>query len=208
MTHTLHRRGSRESLSEDYPVICIRAVGFNDQGYLPKAKEFLRIASRHNPVNLASEVVGNMVEFPPEKIISEADKDCLAVFDNVDDLSACLKDLKEANLGLSIVVSGVFEKVNEAFGKAGLKGHTADFSLGIWGKTDLLPSNDILEVSTMCGHGMVSTNLVKAMADEIRVGRRTPEEAVKLIAPNCTCGIFNPVRAAKLLKELTGGAEK
>jgi len=199
MTHSLHRRGSAESLSKDYVMIMLRAVGINDSDYLPKCQEFLRMARRHNPVNLGSEMKGNIYEFPLEEIIDQAKGDSMAVFDNPEAVTAFLKELKEADLGLSVVVSGIFEKVDECFEKAGLKHHTANFSLGIWGQTDLLPSNDILEITTMCGHGMVSNNLVKAMVEEIRAGRKTPQEAAKVLAPNCTCGIFNPVRAAELL---------
>ena len=200
MTHTLHRRGTAESLSKDFVVQTLRAMGFNSEGYLPKCQEFLRIALRHNPVNMASEMKGNRFEFPDDDIIAEANGDSFAVFDNPKDLVEFLKEVKEADLGLSVVVSGIFEKVDECFEKAGLKHHTANFSLGIWGKQDLLPDNDILEVTTMCGHGMIPTNLVEVMVNEIREGRRTPEAAAKVLAPNCSCGVFNPDRAAELLE--------
>jgi len=203
MTHTLHRRGTRESLSKDYTFIMLRAMGFNDEDYLPKCQEALRIAQRHNPVNLASEMKGNIFEFPADEIIEQAAGDSMCVFDNPDNLTAFLKELKEADLGLSVTVSGLFDKVDECFKKAGLQHHTANFSLGVWGKTDRLPGEDILEITTMCGHGMVPPNLVKAMVKEIRAGRRTPEEAVKLLAPNCTCGVFNPARAAELLAAMS-----
>ncbi len=186
MTHTLHRRGTAESLSKDYALMMLRAMGVNDSGYLPKCQEFLRIALRHNPVNIGSEMKGNMCEFPPEEIIAEAKGDSFVVFDNPKAVTAFLKDLKEADLGLSVVVSGIFENVDECFEKAGLKHHTANFSLGIWGKTEKLASNDILEITTMCGHAMVSANLVKAMVEEIKAGRKTPEEASKVLAPGCT----------------------
>jgi hypothetical protein len=177
----------------------LRAMGFHGEDYLPKAQEALRIARRHNPVNLASEIKGNIFEFPFDEIIAEARGDSMCVFDNADNLTAFLKDLKEADLGLSVTISGLFDIVDECFEKAGLKHHTANFSLGVWGKTDQLPDEDILEVTTMCGHGMISTNLVKAMVREIREGRRTPEQAVKVLVPNCSCGVFNPVRAAELM---------
>ena len=202
MTHMLHRRGTRESLSKDYTVIILRAMGFNDKDYLPKAQEALRIAQRHNPVNWASEMKGNIFEFPADEIINEARGDSMCAFDNPDNLTAFLKELKEADLGLSVTVSGLFDKVDECFQKAGLQHHTANFSLGVWGKTDRLPSEDILEVTTMCGHGMVPPNLVKTMVKEIRTGRMTPEEAVKLLTPNCKCGVFNPARAAELLADM------
>ena len=200
MTHMLHRRGTRESLSKDFPIIMLRAMGENSEGYLPKCQEFIRIAARHNPVNLASEMKGNTYEFPLEEIIAEAEGDSMCVFDNPENLTAFLKDLKEADLGLSVTVSGVFEIIDECFEKAGLKHHTANFSLGIWGDTSKLPSDDILEITTMCGHGMIPTNLVKALVNEIKEGRRTPEAAAKVLAPNCRCGVFNPTRAAELLE--------
>ena len=199
MTHTLHRRGTTESLSKDCVLIMLRAVGINDHDYLPKVQEFLRIALRHNPVNLGSEMKGSMYEFQPEEVIAEAKGDSHVVFDNPRAVTEFLKEVKEADLGLSVVVSGIFELVDKCLEEAGLKHHTANFSLGIWGKMEKLPSNDILEVTTMCGHGLISTNLVRAMVKEIKAGIKTSEEAAKTLTPNCTCGIFNPVRAAELL---------
>ena len=199
MTHTLHRRGTAESLSKDCVLIMLRAVGINDRDYLPKVQEFLRIALRHNPVNLGSEMKGSMYEFQPEEVIAEAKGDSHVVFDNPRAVTEFLKEVKEADLGLSVVVSGIFELVDKCLEEAGLKHHTANFSLGIWGKTEKLPSNDILEVTTMCGHGLISPSLVKAMVKEIKAGTKTPEEAAKTLTPNCTCGIFNPIRAAELL---------
>jgi len=204
MTHSLHRRGTAESLSEDYVMIMLRSIGINDSGYLPKCQEFLRIALRHNPINIGSEMKGSMYEYKPEEIIADAKGDSHVVFDNPQALTEFLRDLKEADLGLSVVVSGIFENVDECLEKAGLKHHTANFSLGIWGKTEKLPSNDILELTTMCGHGLIATNLVKAMVKEIKADTKTPEEAAKVLAPNCTCGIFNPARAAKLLAKAAG----
>lgn len=204
MTHTLHRRGTAESLSEDYVVIMLRSIGINDSDYLPKCQEFLHIALRHNPINIGSEMKGSMYEYQPEEIIADAKGDSHVVFDNPQTLTEFLRELKKADLGLSVVVSGIFENVDECLEKAGLKHHTANFSLGIWGKTEKLPSDDILEVTTMCGHGLIAANLIKAMVKEIKAGAKTPEEAAKVLAPNCTCGIFNPARAAKLLAHSAG----
>lgn len=183
----------------DYALIMLRAMGINDDDYLPKVKEFLRIALRHNPVNIGSELKGCLYEFLPEEIIAGAKGDSHVVFDNSRALTGFLKEVKEADLGLSVVVSGIFESVDECLEQVGLKHHTGNFSLGIWGKTEKLPGDDILEVTTMCGHGLISTNLVKAVTKEIKTGTRTPEAAAKILAPNCTCGVFNPARAARLL---------
>ena len=203
MTHTLHRRGSAESLSGDYVMMMIQAVGHNEEGHIPKVQEFLRIALRHNPVNIGSVSGGGMKE-TPEEVIANAAKIGHAVFTNQEDVTAALKELKEADLGLSVIVSGIYEKVDACIEKAGLKHHTANFSLGIWGKTEKLPSNDILEVTTMCGHAMISSNLVKEMVKEIKAGTKTPEKAAKLLAPNCDCGVFNIKRASDLMKAMAG----
>jgi hypothetical protein len=199
MTHSLHRRGTAESLSEDYVMLCLPAIGINDEGHDQKLQEFLRITLRHNPVNIGAITLGNMYSHQTEEVVNAAHGIVHAVFVKQDDVIEVLKELDKANLGMSVVVSGIFEKVDECCEKAGLKHHTANFSLGIWGRTEKLPSDDILEVTTMCGHAMISANLVKEMVREIKAGTKTPEEAAKVLAPQCACGIFNPVRAAKLL---------
>jgi len=202
MTHTLHRRGTKESLSEDYTVMMLQSVGINDEGHIPKIQEFLRIALRHNPKNIGSLTMGGMID-KPEEVIANASKIGHAVFDNKEAVTEVLRELKEADLGISVIVGGIFENVDECLEKAGLKHHTANFSLGVWGKTEKLPSNDILEVTTMCGHALIAPNLVKAMVKEIKAGTKTPEEAAKVLMPNCACGVFNPARAAKLLAAMS-----
>ena len=198
MTHTLHRRGTKESLSEDYVMLMIQAVGINNEGSTPKIQEFLRIALRHNPKNIGSVTMGGMID-RPEEVVANASKVGHVVFGNKEDLTEVLKELKKADLGISVVVSGIFENVDECIEKAGLKHHTANFSLGIWGKTEKLPSDDVLEVTTMCGHALIASSLVKAMVKEIKAGTKSPEEAAKVLMPQCACGVFNPARAAKLL---------
>jgi len=204
MTHTLHRRGTAESLSEDYIMIMKPSIGINDSGSIPKLQEFLRIALRHDPKNIGSIAKGSMYNYKVEEVIAGSRGNAHAVFDNPQAVTQVLRELKEADLGLSVVVSGIFESVNECCQKAGLKRHTVEFSLGIWGKTEKLPSDAILEVTTMCGHGLVSTNLVNSVVDEIKAGAKTPEDAAKELTPHCACGIFNPVRAAKLLATMAG----
>ena len=138
------------------------------------------------------------------EVIANVDKIGHAVFCNPEDVTAVLKEVKEADLGLSVVVSGIFEKVDDCIEKAALKHHTANFSLGTWGRTEKLPPYEILEVTTMCGHAMIAPNLVKEMVKEIKAGTKTPEDAAKLLAPQCACGVFNTRRTAKLLKAMAG----
>ena len=42
MTHTLHRRGNRQSLGCDYIVFTMSAKGFNEAGSAEKMREFLQ----------------------------------------------------------------------------------------------------------------------------------------------------------------------
>jgi len=207
MTHTLHRRGTAESLSDDYVLLCMPEPGINDSGSPPKLREFLRIAMRHNPKNIGEMAFGNMYSHKSEEVIVNAQKIVHAVYDNSAAVVQVLKELKEADLGLSVVVSGILDSVNDCCQKAGLKRHTVEFSLGIWGKTEKLPSNDILEVTTMCGHGLVPTNLVESLVEDIKNGRKKPEDAAKELAVHCCCGIFNPTRATKLLAAMAGAGD-
>jgi hypothetical protein len=204
MTHSLHRRGTAESLSEDFVMLCLPAVGVNDEGHDAKLKKFLEICLGHNPVNIGTISLGNMYSHKTEEVVNASHGVVHAVFVKADHVTDTLKDLEKADLGMSVVVSGIYEKVDECCEKAGLKHHTANFSLGIWGNTDRLPPDDILEVTTMCGHAMVSSNLVRSMVEDVKANRKTAEDAGKILAAQCACGIFNPVRAAKLLTAMAG----
>jgi hypothetical protein len=206
MTHTLHRRLSAESLNQDFVVLTMRAKGFNDKGCEPRVREFLWIAFRHNAKNFGSGAKRHGKDTPEGKIAS-AGSIATAVFDNREDLTAFLKEVKDAALGLSVVVSGHYGTVDECLRVIGLEHHTASFSLGVWGKTERLPDDNVLQITTMCGHGLISSNLAEEMVREIRAGRKTPEEATEVIKPQCACGIFNPSVAARLLKEMAGKAE-
>ncbi len=201
MTHTLHRQGSKESLDKDYIFLCMAAKGFNEDGADEKMREFLRTMMRHNPVNAGDMRSGNMFNSDMDDILSKVTSTSIVhgVFIDSDTATKVLQELKDADLGMSVVVSGPFDSVDCICEAAGLKPHSVDFSAGIWGKTEKLPGNDLLEVTTMCGHAMIAANLVKSMADEVKAGRKTADEAAKVLAPQCACGIFNPDRAAKLL---------
>jgi len=200
MTHTLHRRGSVDSMSRDYVFICIPAKGFNDQGSDAKLAEFLRISLRHKPVNIGCvPKPGNMYANPTDDIIAQAHGVAHAVYDNEQAATAFLKDLVAADLGISIVFTGLLDKVNECCKKAGLTRHTVEYSLGLWGNTDDMPEEDVLQVTTMCGHGMLSPALVRQMVDQVRRGQTTAREVAETLGSQCTCGVFNPSRAAELI---------
>ena len=204
MTHTLHRQGSKESLDKDYIFLCMAAKGFNEDGADEKMREFLRTMLRHNPVNAGDMRSGNMFNSNMDDILSKVTSTSIVhgVFIDSDTATKVLQELKDADLGMSIVVSGPFDSVDCICEAAGLKPHSVDFSGGIWGNTKKLPAKEVQEVTTMCGHAMVASNLVKSLVDDLKAGQITADEAGKELAKQCACGIFNPARAAELLQAM------
>ena len=204
MTHTLHRQGSKESLDKDYIFLCMAAKGFNEDGADEKMREFLRIMMRHNPVNAGDMRSGNMFNSNMDDIVSKVSSTSIVhgVFTDSDTATKVLQELKDADLGMSVVVSGPFDSVDCICKAAGLSPHSVDFSGGIWGNTKKLPAKEVQEVTTMCGHAMVASNLVKSLVDDLKAGQITADEAGKELAKQCACGIFNPARAAELLQAM------
>jgi len=207
MTHTLHRQGNKESLAKDYIFLCMAAKGFNEDGADEKMREFLRIMMRHNPVNAGDMQSGNMFNSNMDDILTKVTSTSIVHGVFIDSYTATkvLQELKDADLGMSVVISGPFDSVDCICKAAGLSPHSLDFSGGIWGNTKKLPSKEVQKVTTMCGHGMVASNLVKSLVDDIKAGRTTAEEAGKELAKQCACGIFNPARAAELVKNMASG---
>ncbi len=201
MTHSLHRLGTRENLSNDYPLICMAAHGINEEGAAAKMGRFLEICQRHGPVNLGDMKQGNIFVHDAGDIIKNITNTTLVqvVFDDPDKVEAVLRDLVAENFDLSVVVSGLTDATSECCRKVGLEVHTVSQSLGIRGNISRLPSRAVLEITTMCGHGMTASGLVEQMIDDIKKGRTTPEKAAVTLAKPCECGIFNTTRAATLL---------
>jgi hypothetical protein len=79
---------------------------------------------------------------------------------------------------------------------------TVEHSLGILGQMKRLPAEEILQLTTMCGHGMVPVNLVEKTVAEIKRGKKNYREAALELTRPCHCGIYNPVRAERLLRRL------
>ena len=126
---------------------------------------------------------------------------CSVVYDNKESMMRALSDLKDADLGHSVIVSGIFEVVFEACNKIGMQPHTVNMSAGIWGRTDLLPKQKILEITTMCGHGFISRYLIEHLINRVKKGKMTPEEAAIEMSKQCVCNFSNPVRTANLIEE-------
>ncbi len=218
MTNTLHRYGSAESFQDDVIIFAIPCKGKNEQGAVDKLKAFLRICARYEPANMGN---GDWSSFRPSKELrptvhwsreSAADYESVidgvkksgtvaAVFDSREKAEACLKEVIDADLGMSVNISTSVEGAKQTGEACGIKRHSVEYSLGFTDPHDHLPNSQTLELATMCGHGMVSFNMAKKMLDMVREGRRTSDQAVTTLARFCPCGVYNPSRAKRLLEQ-------
>ena len=219
MTNTLHRYGDAASFSNDYVVFAICSRGKNDENAVPKLRRFLEIALKFNPVNLGDARHGGALrsskdlnptghwkrdvkpDFPMVIEGLDMPTTASAVFDNREAAEEFLKAVREADLGMSINISTSIDGAEQVCHAAGLCRHSIGYSLGFEGKTNHLPTDDVLKLSTMCGHGMVSANLARKMIDWVKEGRRTPAQAVTYLARFCSCGIFNTTRAERVVED-------
>ena len=218
MTNTLHRYGSARSFDDDYIIFAIPSKGKNDDGAIPKLKKFLKICLKHQPSNLGN---GNRGSLAPQKgigptahwnrdeepnwesVVEGVNKPgtVSAVFDSAKKALSCLEEVIEADFGLSVNMSTSVENARIAAQECGIARHSVEYALGFHDPHDHLPNSQVLALSTMCGHGMVSFNLAKKMIDMVREGRRSPDEAVSTLVRFCPCGVYNPDRAKRLLND-------
>jgi hypothetical protein len=118
-----------------------------------------------------------------------------------EDLKRIIKRIKEEKLDLSVTVSGLIDNVYDISQELEIKPNSINLSLGVWGKTDRLPDQNILEITTMCGHHMISSSLVEDVISKIKEDKMTIEQANEKISKLCVCGIFNTNRFKELIKK-------
>ena len=217
MTNTLHRYGNAESFQDDSVIFAIPCKGQNDDGAIEKLRTFLRICAKHVPANMGNSYFGSYKpcsDLRPtanwsrdmgrdyESVINGVAKvgTVSAVFDSRKDAEGCLSEVKAADLGLSINMSTSVQGAKALAEHCGIRRHSVEYSLGFTDVHDHLPNSQVLELATMCGHGMVSFNFARKMLDLVREGRRTPDQAVTTLARFCPCGVYNPARAKRLLE--------
>jgi hypothetical protein len=218
VTHTLHRDGDAASFGDDYILLAMVAKGHNDEGGVEKLRAFLRICAAHKPVNMGN---GDLGAYYPsegsapaaggkrdpmpdyEKVIAGVGKpnSVAAEFDSKEKLVAALREVVKADLGISINLSNSVEGAHQCCRETGIQRHSVEYSLGFMDRHNHLPNSQVLELSTMCGHGMVSHTLVEKMIAYVKENDRTPEEAAAYLACFCPCGVYNPARAKRLLEE-------
>jgi hypothetical protein len=204
MTHSLHRQGNVDSLKSEYVVLT-----FGDTYLLAKQRAFLRrrfpaayallegIALRLGALRALQALRRSRSKGWPKGDV---------LLNSREELCACLRAAREASAGRSVaksvVVSGVFDEVYSCLKEEGLRPHTVQFSLGCFGRTELLPADGVLELTTMCGHHMVSPGLAQASLKDVAKGKTTAKEAARDLAALCNCGIFNEARAARIIEDL------
>ena len=207
MTHSLHREGTVDSLERDYAVFIYPARGFNYAGSGPKVMRLMELLFLSGPSNMSVTTLRrNLYSGVPQAEFLASIKDGARVFSVFSDrvkVVEALRRLKEADEGISIVVSGLVDRAREMSAEVGLNPHTVNLSLGIHGGTDTLPPPDIRQFTTMCGHGLVSPKLVRDVLRKVKRGKLTTWEGSLIVAKPCACGIFNPHRSEEMLNDLS-----
>ena len=205
MTHSLHRRGSYEELQNDFVVLGCPATGVNKAGSAPKTQEFLSICYKHGPINLGDMKTGNIYNTTMDDILASVTDGTIVqcTFDNRDKIVSLLKELNDKRPGISVIISGVTDVVQQCMHEAGLGPiHSLEYSLGTWGAIERLPDYPILKLLTMCGHAMIASDLVGKMIRDIKRGRRTIRDCCVEMAQCCTCGNFNVTRGENIIREV------
>ena len=219
MTNTLHRYGNSDSFYDDYLIFASPSSGKNEVGSVPKLKAFLEMALPFNPVNIGDPVHGGALR-PSRDLTTIANwkrdmtpdfravidginepASVVAIFNNREAAAQFLKMVVQADLGLSVNISASVEGAEQCCQAAGISRHSVGYSLGFEGAVEKLPNTQLLSLTTMCGHGMISASLAKKMIDWVKEGRRTPEQAVTYMTRFCSCGVFNPLRAKRILED-------
>ena len=205
MTHTLHRVGDEESLHRDFVFTLMPSKNINHENSGPILRRFLEMCRDLGAVKIGDTRKGNQyVQGSLEKMLENVEDRAVveAVFDDAGKAARALKAIKEADPGLSLVVSALFEDTARCCREAGLQMHTVNQSLGRWGRTERLPDGKTLEINTMCGHGMVAVGLIERAVERVKRKKWTPEKAAEELFKPCVCGIFNTTRAAELIRAL------
>ena len=191
MTHSLHRHGTPASLKGDFVVLRIGNAPRSGptlrerlQRRFPRLYEYLRTVYRGLGFGGGAKGLG-----------------WTSVFHSRDTLRAHLETLKEADTGCSVVVSGLIDDVQACLADLDLRAHTIQYSLGHFGRTERLPSEEVLEITTMCGHHLVSSRLVEKKMKAVADGRISSDEAAVSLGELCLCKIFNCRRAAALMEK-------
>lgn len=192
-----------ESLRHDYLLLVTAASGINSANSKEKLRRVLDLVWEIGPINTGSNEVGTILSGVSVEEIKAGFTEVprvRCVFDSEEKMREIIGRLIEMDLGISVTVSGPRAEVEKMCRDFGIKPHSANFSLDIWGRREKLPPEEILEFITMCGHGMISKALVVDTIERVKAGKMTPEEGAVRMGSPCVCGFFNPTRAIMALE--------
>jgi len=198
MTHTLHRQGDAKDLARDFVVLALE----NRAHVPPTRRERLarRLPRLHALLKRLyhGSGLGRLLD---RSGLANGDigLDWTRVCRSRRELRDHIARFRRTDTGRSVVVSGVFEEVNGCLDELGLKPHTVQYSLGCFGRTERLPRPETLEITTLCGHHLVSPRRVEELAAAVAEGRTTRKAAAAELGGLCLCRIFNEERAAELI---------
>jgi len=200
VTHSLHRSGRFQEM--DYVWLLYHVRGVNDQNLTERLRQAIDIAEEAGSVNWGDVKTGTIVSVSSEEIKTKlTEKSRIrGAFSSQEQVTQFLQKMKQADLGLCVIIAGLLDKVFQSCEKAGLKPHTVNYSLGVFGKKELLPDVDTLAITTMCGHHMIPDGLVTEIRKKVRKKKVSVEKAAVKLASLCPCGIFNQERASRLLQ--------
>src|SRR3990167_2330695 len=176
MTNTLHRYSEHyafertsnpEPIKDDYIVFAMASRGLNDENLVDKYRRFLRLALKHNPVNIGDASKGGALRPrtdmnptahwrrdhtpDPEQVIAgiEGYTTVAAVFDSYEAMRVLVEEVKGANLGISVNISAPMDDARRCCEETSIPRHSVEYSIGFCGRVDKLPDGTTLELSTM-----------------------------------------------------------
>lgn len=200
MTHSLHRQGPKQDL--DFVWLMYHTKGINDGNLKERYHKAAELAVKAGTVNWGDVKSGPVVEVPEDQILANiTDQSRLrGAFTSLDQAVEFMSDLKEADLGLCVIIAGPVDDVLDGCKRAGVKPHTMNYSLGVFGNREKLASDETLAISCMCGHHMVPDGLIDKERRLVCKGKHDAKDAALKLAKLCPCGIFNQKRAEELLR--------
>jgi len=141
VTHSLHRSGRFQEM--DYVWLLYHVRGVNDQNLTERLRQAIDIAEEAGSVNWGDVKTGTIVSVSSEEIKAKlTEKSRIrGAFSSQEQVTQFLQKMKQADLGLCVIIAGLLDKVFQSCEEAGLKPHTVNYSLGVFGKKELLPDS-------------------------------------------------------------------
>lgn len=206
MTHSLHRSALSRPLDDDFVVFALAAQGVNSKDAASKLRTIYKILRKHRPVNLADGFNSIYTGKSADEIEASIGDSAYpaAVYTSLDTVIKVLKELTGADQGMSVVVSGDYRKLIKAVKEAGLTPHTINLSLGVFGDYEGRTDPAVADIASMCGHGLVCQRRIKKAINEVKKGKQDAVSLARELASACTCGVFNPERAVRIMLSAAG----